>query len=727
MNGHGGYKNRAVAVLVFFLAGSFVPLGVQSALAEETPALLELSDGAGDVKLAAPDGAANVPADAEPLDIRSAEIYDEHGEAIRLKVTMAKLGVTTQGGPTVVTACFTWRDVVIGVKASWVAVETFVRQGILGVVQGQCTGSTEPVLVPAGNAIANPPPVWLDAQTNTAIFFLSRDSLGDLHEAGPPTAGEALTGFYVKAHDARRTRFDAAPDAGPDSKTAAFALNTANTNVRVAPAPNLGASKFCDALKYPGFAVEAGAKRGVPVVVYNGLGGPRTVQFAASTVGSTDWEPAMLQQLALPEEPGGNLTVNVIIDVPATAAHKACATVRVRAMDAQDPTNFGETTINVIAAAPPTPELKRLYLHTSAAATDAGGSRFDTWLNTLQNDPDDKQGTISFTSRADGDPVAGQFSISRGLVRSALDANPTKDLVLATAAADPVGIAKVNLNMVSSTLPTTAEVEVTLVTNPHAGIPDPIGSLKVPLVLPAGDPQDIVVDVPVAFERQFRAEGDLTRVAEAARGLGILVEYIPKGIDPTLNQPVPGRVTLNAKGTWIELPIVGVIDRDTVRPGESGALFSLAPDGILPEFAAPGLGRLMNFTVLNQGAAGDSAVPSVSILAPGEWTWQVFPAGPYPLAAGEAKSFQVQIVPPAAAKESEQARIEVKVTSATDANAFATYVTKLIVTRSGGVPTEDPLSVDMKKDGGGLPGFGFAAGLLALLGAAVAVAGRRRA
>lgn len=704
----------AWTILAFALGA--VSLGASPAAAQAGPAVV-VDDGTGDVVAGAPDSAVPAP-QSTGMDLVEASVSGETGNNFILKVVLDDMAAESQNPVFVsdgieVTICFDLG----GVKHAAFVTYRPVQAGLLGardlgVVSGDCNPNEE---VQFSNAVNIGNEVELDFETNSLVVSVNRHTLGEIAGSEPPTKGTAIGGLYVMINDGNRLRFD---QAGPSSESLTLALDTANQGSLLAFAEPNVAPASCEARRdFPTYAIEAGGVRGVPITIHNMRAEALTVNFDVATVGGLDWGPRMLPSLGIPPSADeGNTTVTVIVTTPSTTAHKDCTILRVAART--EGGDYAEAGVIVQAVQPPSPTHKRLYMHTNSFAGPGTCSSKDTWLNTLENDPDDAGKQIFLGDCRNPD----YLSTAAQTLTTGLDVNPNHDLVINTSAA---GINAVgNVRLLSEHAPTTANIVVTIQT--FEG--NVIGQGEA-LTQIGTSPTDVTVPILISFTRDLFPDGDPSRVILSDEGIEVKVRYIPLPPDPNLpgGTAVTGRVYLLSDGTYYELPVADTIKRNANDPGEKGGLLSLRPDGKLPEFAAPGQPRLLKFVVLNEGPDADRALLQVNLAGVTGWEARVVPGTELPVEPGVAQLFTVVVTPRAEAEESETAIVDVIATSERDPTARASIATKLQVTKQEGiVPQEQAPDIEeVVKDKGLLPGPSMVA-FASALAAAVIVSGRRR-
>lgn len=722
-----------VAWLVIAAALSLAPASTMPT-ASAAAGDVVVADDTGDVSAVQPNTPAAPPSSAG-LDITEASLAGVTGESFYARIKLADMkaeGATAPGpaagfyatvtGGVTVQACWDWNGVLFGARVHYIMnTVPLVSDTKLGVVQGVCDAAS-PLAFQAGK-VRDRFGVIVDAQESAVTFTVKRLMLANITQMPPPKAGEVLKDFRAFVADGKRLRIDAAPDTGVATDVLSFATDTANTDLRAFPDANVLASLACQGRKdIPTYAIQAGGKRGIPIVLENPAGA-REALLAVDTLAGTDWKPRMMPKVAVPpaaDGKPGNVTVNVIVDTPSGTKHKECSTIRVKATDAANPSAFGETSLNVVAVSPPGPAQKTLYMHAGPLAANTCSSQ-DVWLNTLQKDPDagDPPREILFNNCRDPNPI----STASGTFTPRIDVNPSHDLIINTSAVGASAHAKVVLR--SDGVPTRARIGVVAVTGQQqiAAVAEGFKDVTI-----ESSPTTVEIDLPIAFTRDSVPTGDPSRTLDARDGFGMAIRYTPLPADP--NAPVgvvAGRVVLVPTGTSIELPIFAAVKRNVNDPGEKGGLLSLAPVGVLPEFARPGSLRLFNFTVLNEGAATDAAVVTAVMTGAPGWVTEIVPTGPIPLAPGASHGIQVGVTPPADAAESQAAILDLVVSSQSDPTARASISSKIVATRENSVPEEVLTGrVISKDDGGLLPGPGLLmAALAALVGGAAW--GRRRA
>lgn len=722
--------SRRVPLLAGVAAVLFVGsvlLGVAPARAANTatPAI-ELIDKTGDVKLLDPALGPPAPgAVADGLDITKASLFGESGSAFLLRVDLVKIDAETVFPPAAekwvtVAMCFDW-----GPKHFAAIVQFRPAEGgtlyapMLTALDAACS-TAAPITAVPGKSTSLGYRVALDTPRNEITVSVPRKALGQVTGGQPPRAGDQIGKLYVVVSDmttaGERTRYDTVPDAGPDAAVLTLASDTANLGDLVGSAdPNVAPIPCDGRLDAPTYAFEAGGKRGVPVVFRNLRSEPRRVTFTVDTVDGLAWSPKVVPQLTI--EPG-NTTVNVIVDTPADSKHKDCSILRVRSVDAGDPAIQAEALVIAVAVRPPDKTTQRLYFHDNVFARDTCSGP-DAWLNTLAEDPQDVNSPIYMKFCRDPayltNAPAGPFSVK-------LDVNPNKDLIVNTSASGKPS--KAILVLQSDHVATHARVTVTLATFPANADAVPVGEGHVDATI---DTAAAAVEIPltIGFTRDEVATGDPSRILSSTDGLGISIKYDPLPVDGAAGGlVVTGRVSLVPKGTYIDVPIWDTIRRNVADPGAKGNLLSVKALNDLPKFARPGVPRLFNYTILNEGPEPDVAVITSTFTGAKGWTASFFPGDTVPLLAGEQKAVRAGVAPPTWANESESVTFDLIVVSQKDPTARSSLATKIVATREGGVPQDLVPTVVVGKKKGLLPGLGplELAGALGLL----AVGLRRR-
>lgn len=716
---------RRGVVTWILLAASFIP-GPPTAGAQggEAPpgAAIVVNDPANDVKVGLPSSPAQGAPASEGLDILEAQLFGESGESLQATIKLTQMSAAKQlngvDQGVRVYLCFEWRGKLYAVELFYIysSIPVLTRQ-TFGVVNGACDPTVDKVTFAAGQTSSRVS-IYLDAEANTIRYTIDRIQLGmllDPAKVDPPAKGDALGKFYVFMRDGRGLRYDPAPDNGPSADVLTLTSNTANLAFYATPDSNVPTTIPCgERQDLRSYAVEAGGSRGVPILLVNRADKERPLSFNVTRVAGPDWKPRMMPGLTLPpstENNMANLSVNVLLTLPPETLHKDCTTIRVRAVDVTTPDEFAETTVNVIAVQPPTRTRNTLYMHTAELATDVCADD-KMWLNTLQDDKNDKKKPILFIFCQD----VSLLSLAEATMLVRVDVNPSHDLVLNTSAPGIDGKVAATLTMKSDGVPTRARIELSLISG-FAGL-NSIGEGS-RIVDIGTNPTTFTIDVPVAFTREFRPNGDPSRIAEARDGLGILVHYVPLG-DPNVDVvKTAGRVYLLPEGTHFVLPIWATIARNVIEPGKEGGLLSIRRTTALASgdvlFAVPGSARLVNYSILNEGATPDMATVSVNFTGPPGWTATVIPPGPFWLQAGDRTSFQVVVRPPATAKESESVLVDVVVDS--ESGAHASDSVKVVASQTGGTVDNVPELRVAPKEKGFLPGpsfavWGFAVGLL---------------
>jgi hypothetical protein len=702
------------------------PMAAQEEPGEPRPGELQAPDGADDVTVQ-PGGPAGAYGDlADAVDIRNVRLYGETGELLRITLTVADLKQEPNWPSTVSQGIDYWVCFKIdGVQyAVWLwllyASKPVEAGRSLGTVTGDCsaTGATWQ----KQNAGVN---VYLDLVESQILFVIKRQSLGFLAaNAQPPTLGATVTGLYAVARDHRNmggARFDAAPNGGPASDSMSLVYPTANLHLKMRPDVNVPFPLPCGQNRdLPTVAIEAGGKRGIPMTVSNFLDAPRQVKFSVRAIEGPGWNAKMMPGIEIPAATDaslGNLTVNVIVDTPASTKHKECTTLLVRAVDAADATAVGEAAVNVVAAVPPTAQRNRFYLHSNALATNAC-SGTNIWMNTQQDDAASVNQPVAFVY-CEG---LTQLSLDPTSLLFVWDVNPSFDLIVnSTVTGKAVDVV---LRLVSDHVETKARITPNLVSLHPTGT-EIFGSTS-QVVQIGTSPKEFTFRIPIGFTREYVAEGDPSRVIDATGRMGIAVRYEVIPAEPNVPEvKQAGKVWLLPQGSHATLPIWSTVKRTANEPGLSGALISLKALQPVEGFANPGKMRAFNFTVLNEGATDDVAVVTARVVD-GNMAWeaQVVPSGPFRLAAGESKRFAVGILPPVEARESEGVRVEVVAMSQSDATARSSTTLRVIATHGqdlGGSTLDVPVAPTKK---GGLPSIGALAVMALALLAVLAI--RRR-
>lgn len=692
------------AVIAVALVAALVPV---APVANASPEDVTVTDPSGDVMLARPNSGAAVP-ESQGFDIVEAKLFDESGEGFQIQIRVEDMSAAAdQAGSSAVFvgACFKWNDQPFGVSIKYLLnpAPSFTARRI-GTLNGACEPTAELQWGQWKDGVA----AAVSAQQNTVTILVKRAMLGEIAKTSPPAQGDTIKELQAFVSDARRTRFDTAPDTGVAEGALTFTTNTANLDLRAGVDKNIAAALRCAGQPdMPTYAIEAGGKRGVPVTIMNPATSTRTVNFEVKTIAGDDWKPAMLPKIEVPAAEGtgtGNVTVNVILDTPAATKHKQCATLRVRGVDPGEANMLAEANFNVIAVSPPGPLHKKLYGHAASGATACGNDFDGIWLNTLESDPDDAESEVVMLECRDPSPVS-----SAALdLHVQLDVNPSHDLVVNTSAVGAKAIAMIGLR--SDGAPTTADIDVTLTAGRLALQSLGHGRTRATIT---STMQAVRVEIPIDFTREVVATGDPSRVVDARDGLGMVVNYRPQPPDGTVPVATAGRVFFLPSDSSLEVPIYATIKRNVNDPGAGGSLLSIAPAGILPSFASPGNLRLFNFTILNEGAKPDVAVTTAALAAPVGWTAEVFPSTPIALGPGERGNLQVGVRPRGDAQESEAALLDVVVTSEQDPTARASISARIVSTREGGITGDEapPILAEANKSGL-LPGPGAAFVLL---------------
>lgn len=686
------------------------------------PGEVVVADPAGDVSVQP--GAPGVPMAglADAVDIREVRLYGETGEVVRIDLTMQSIVAeksfadqATQGIDYGV--CFTVGSQKVGLLLNLLYAGTPVIVGGGGWigVAGSCAATGVTLPTPKGLKTA-----YVDVPGNRVEFVVPRTTLGFILKTAPPPAGTALGGLtaVVRDHNAKAsTRYDVA---GPGDGTLVLAYPTSNQDLKMVPESNVPSLPCGRNRDLPAYAIEAGGKRGIPVTVSNPGSDVRHVTFDVRALSGPDWKAKIMPGIEIPaatEKKPGNLTVNVILDTPASTQHRECSTILVRAVDASNPQDVAETSINVVAAVPPTRERNVLYLHSDVLASDVCDLDH-VWMNVVENDPADQGQELLMNSCQDAVPLS---TTATNLIVG-LDVNPSRDLVLNTTVTKKD--AKATLLLRSHGPPTNAKIVVDVLGVRKGGF-DQYGEGSATATL--GETATAVdVPVPIFFTRDFVAEGDPSRTIESTNRLDLAIHYIPLPVDPGAEAvAVAGQVYLEPKGSRIVLPIWDSVKRNVNDPGANGALLSLKALGPTEAFANPGKLRVFNFTVLNEGATTDVAVIKAAPADGNAWGVQVVPPGPFALGGGQRASFAVGITPPGAAPESEGASFEVVAGSQSDPTARSSVLVRVVATGGQQLSPDalGPLTKAPAKKGF-LPGLEVPAALAAAFVAVLA--GRRR-
>lgn len=719
------------------ISALLAPTGLSQAPASSD---VEIPDDEGDVSPQPGTAGYPVTATTDGVDITKVRFFGETGEHFKIAMGIKDLdaeatyyqaaGVATGGVAYAV--CFNFRGKAFAAVA-WVAWPAVVASKV-GVVDGGCKQTGVRTWSVSGVEGAR---VLMDVENSQLIFTVKKAKLGQLIGEGLPTLGEAITDLYAVVADQKDSsagappgllRYDAAPDAGPGDDKFTFTFGTANDVIKMVPDANVRFAPPCgENPDFMTYAIEAGGKRGVPVIVSNPLEEARVMKFEVLTSSGAEWNAKVMPSITVPAatpEKLGNITINVIVDTPAGTKHKDCSTLLIRGIDANDPGIVAETSINVIAAQPLTREVNKLYLHGNRLATTSCAWD-NVWMNPLEQDLDAAEPPIhmmscgsSNTLFASADPAAIGFQ---------LDLNPSRDLVLNSTVTGKS--AAVKLNIKNDYGQTKAKFTGTLLTLATIGS-DVIGEYTTePMTLAPNSATTVEFDMPIFFTREAVAEGDPSRIVDARSKLLFQVRYEPLPLDNDLSQIKPaGAVALVTEGSSLTLPIWDSLKRGVNDPGVTGALLSLSALTDTDLFANPGNLRVFNLTVLNEGVASDVAVISTTVSPAGApWTVTVAPPGPFTLGPGESRQFSVGVTPGVDVKESELARIEIVATSQSDDTARSNVLLTVTATKGQVLPSQS-LDVGPKEGGkgGGLPAPGLP--LLALAIAAVGlVLWRRRA
>lgn len=712
---------------------------------EEAPLLTDPSGDVSPIVATLPAGPNPAHVPAEHLDIVATSLEEFDGEVLHAKIVVQNLAAAAldplMDRPVdlngIAAFCFDWRGNRYGVRADYsYGEQPVVRNVIFGQVQAGCSGgeATDEVVFAVGrtspHATAN-----LDPEANAIHFFFHRagtDGLSSLVVNGealdPPQVGEALSAFYTRTLDRKgssHVRFDVAPDAGPGGTDKILELVSANDRLKAAPDANAHQGKVLrcgDRTDLKLFAIPAGSKRGVPVVLRNLDLQPRAVTLAADHRFGEDWQPRVMPAVRVPaatEGGDGNVTVNVVIGAPPEATHKTCSVVRVRATDRNQPHVVGETTFGVVAITPPAADRNVLHLHNLRGATTCTADW--VWVNFASADPDDQDGSIKIIPCPGngGDPTSGA-TVGDSFLGAFVDVNPTHDLVLNTSASG--GSARAAFSFTAEPLPIRGRFEVSIVSGRSAGFANSLGTAVVEKLIAVG-PTMVEVDVPIDFTRELVAEGDPSRIVESLEGLGLTLRFQPV-VEPP-DSLTTRELLLDPAQSSIALPIHDVIERRSVLAGREGGLLALRPASPLPEFAAPGLPRTLTFELYNQGATTDMASVRANLSGAPGWTLLVHPPGPFELHPADQVTVAVAVTPPSEAKESEWVFVEFVAESLTDPSTRATYGHRIVASRGADVPLDAPPPTDLQPSSNGLPGPSAGSGF-ALVALAAALAARKQ-
>ncbi len=701
-------------VCLLFLAA---PWPVPTVSAQATGTEIVEADAADDVRLANPDLGPPAP-NAEGLDIVKTELVGESGVSFILRVTLQDAAKEIETGDAVsngiiVTTCFVWDGTLYAAKVRYrLGIGALLGVRVLGIVDGTCDPNQE---IKFSKTVNIGDYVNLDLVRSQLIVAVDRLKLVEL-TGKAPAKGQTLSGLYTMINDGNRDRFDHAPEAGPSSQTVTLLFDTANLgDLTAVPLPNVAPSPCEGRVDFPTYAVEAGGTQGVPVEFNNKGAEPVEVTFEANTIGGLDWKPGVVPRLEVPPSADeGNTSVTVILHLPGAAQHKDCTIIAVRGVTAGG--DIGETGVIVMAIQPPSVRENLLWLHTDPYATAADCAGKHTWLNVLEDDSDDAAQDIVMSSCRNPEV----FTWNAATVVTRLDVNPNYDIELNTTA-EGIGAQAVGfIRMRSSSGESNSRVSLLLQT--LEGDIIATGGREVRI---GSSPIDIEIPMNVEFTRDVRPDGDPSRLVRSTDGFSLTIRHEPQPVNVNVDQAkTASTVYLVSKGSHVELPIWATIKRNAHDPGDLGALVSLRAASALPEFAAPGLTRVVNFTVLNEGTEQDRILVDVGIDGVKDWTARVVPEPPFDLAPGERATFSVGVTPRPEAEESEKAFIDVVVRSERDPTARTSIAFELKATRSLGLAGDELPDAAPEGDKGGLPApSAFAA--LAAVGLA-ALAWRRR-
>jgi len=711
---------RTKTPLVFLMAAASLLLLVPGPAAQAPPAAepkpleLKLTDPTGDVSPLPGTPALPYGETGDAVDITEARLYGETGQALRVSVTVkglageANIPATASGGVSI-GVCFKIGDKLFGLTQTYLPGARSPPNPHLAIASS-CTA----------NAIAlgkfTSVSFFLDPVAGRFTFAIPRTKLADLAGA-PIEQGQTVTGFFALARDAKKDPAIRYDSAGPGSESITLVYPTANKELTMHPDVN-AQPVACGANRdLPTYVIEAGGKRGIPVTLSNKGGGARKVAFSVRTLEGADWKARMMPGIEVPAQDGGNVTVNVIVDTPSGTKHRDCSTLLVRAVDQADPSVVGETSVNVIAAVPASPQRNTFFLHADAMAENAcAGSH--VWMSVESADAaaaKEREILLNGCEFATAASAANLvLSVSNVAMSFFVDVNPNQDLVVNSSAAGKTATATVVLR--SDGAPTTADVTAAIVTA-RDGALDQLGEQTQRVELGSAA-TGVRFDIPITFTREQVGTGDPSRTIESTSRLGLAVRYAPRPVDQNVDARVAGRVMLKPEGSSLSLPIWTTLKINSNDPGASGALLGLkAQSNKLEDYANPGKMHVFNFTVRNEGATTDVAVVSASVEGGKAWAVQVVPPGPFKLEAGADQAFSVGVTPPSNAAESEAARIEVVVVSQSDATARSSTTVRLIST-AGQEIAAGVLDSGPKKDAdkGLLPAPSMMLALVAMLG-----------
>lgn len=711
-----------------------------TAAEDPKPGKIEFADNPDDVGVQP--GAPGLPVFAEGIDFTGVRVHSETGDFIRFTLKVKKLDTdrtyeNSWSGGAHFFVCFTLNEHKYAVHLPTYyqgGIKVTGNRGIIGTVKGQC--QKEGVTLDKKFSIVG---YSFDTTTNEIHLRVPRKPL-----VGPPPAtlidgrsavpGDAISNVWAIVRDTRPNslRFDSAPNDAPSPDKLTLVYPTSNFDLFVRPFINAPMTFDCgDYSDIFAYAVEAGGKRGVPVQVSNKLLQSRQVEFRVETQAGSDWKPKIMPRIGVPgalnDDATGNVTVNVIIDTPASAKHKECSTVRVRAIDTARQNSVGETLFNVVSVIPPSPTKNTLYLHTDAKGdSTCAAAAGHAWLNPDPNDPTDAGKDLAMASCGGDESGGGLTPLSTfpALFGARLDVNPSHDIVLNTSATGKFATAVLNLK--SQHVGTRAKITAFV----YKGSPDaPLGETTKEVTL-AEAPTAVRIEIPIHFTREQVGTGDPSRVVDATTPVGLGVRYRPMTANDNVPLETAGRVYLLSRGTQLTLPIWSTIKRNAIDAGDAGGLISLSLLTDREVYANPLGVRVFNLTVLNEAAATDVAFLATTLtgnLTPG-WTVQVVPPGPYTLEPGIPQAFAIGVTPPADARESEAVRLDVVASSQSDPTARSSQTLKVTSTRGQELPQGSlgPLVVTDTKDKGFLPALPLLPVLVGVLGA-LAWASRRRA
>lgn len=663
------------------------------------------------------------------LDLKTVRMFGETGEFIRISAEIRQMSASrnlpyTATGQSEVDFCFVWNDTPFVAHVNWIWVEPEPNNHAVqfGVPENGCTERGPQYSF--NQYVERNASYWIDGEFNQIEFTVSRSALARLAGLPAPAAGDKISDFFAVARDFRGLRYDVVPNVAAERESLELVYGTGNQQgLTLKPEVNTPLwAKCLENRNLPAYAIESGGKRGVPVRLTNDHDQDRPMRLDARiSAGFVGWEAGVVPLLTAPAKSGssdGNLTLTVIVTTPTAAKHKDCATVRVRAFDADDPTRFAETNFNVIAVEPLSPEHSTLYFHLSRSANMC--THYDTrWWNTLEDDPDDWDTTLAFTSCARSPTAAIPIGGESMGVYAGMDVAPFNDLILNTSAVG--GFVRLTLILQSGSLSGAADLQASLVRCDPPAYQN-VGEASVRVTV-GKDPTPVTIDIPIAFRRETRAEGDPSVRLKAGCNLGIRLGYSPA------DSTAPSSMIWHPQGTKLELPIFATEARSQLGVGDNGGLVSLARRGEFQTNVNPGKSFAFEFNLLNEGLSTDVVDVEATITSPrGDWSAAVSGGASLQMAPGESQTVRVVVRVPEAATENEAASFTALATSRTDPTATSSLTHTLLVTRGvlvdGGLEDEPHGDPALRK--GLLPGFDAGAAFVAIVGCLVIIVPRRR-